>query len=241
MNKALAIRRIIATAAVILLVGVTPLLAVDSPHDSLASIHCGQCHIPHATLGEILVNSTDSLVSTLCLSCHTPGGWAGMTKTMSSSQKADPGISGVSHAWDVAAINAERGAELPQTAALFDHLTADSSVTCATCHDPHANSVSPFLRLDNSADALCLDCHRSRNISSVRTYTDSVLSHPVGVNLPSADTTYHNPPLDVDGNPQPSDGNTTNDLVLLSGTTVSCTTCHGIHYTDSNSGTTDGP
>jgi predicted CXXCH cytochrome family protein len=164
-----------------------------------------------------------------------------MTKTMSSSQKADPGTSGVSHAWDVPADNAQRGAELPQTQVLLDHLTPDSSVTCATCHDPHSNSISPFLRLDNSADALCLDCHRQRNRTSVRTYIDSVLSHPVGVALPTLDTTYHYPPLDVGGSPQPSDGNTTNDFTLLSGTTVSCTTCHGVHYTDSNSGTVDGP
>jgi len=216
------------------------LSATDDPHGSTDAINCEQCHITHNTLGDILVNASDSLVSTLCLSCHTPGGWAGMTKVLSSADKADPGTSGTSHAWDVPAVNAASGASAPASAALLDHLRADNKITCATCHDPHSNTIPPFLRLDNSADALCLDCHSTRNMSSVRTYTGSDLSHPVGQNLPST-STYHNPPLDVNGNPQPSDGNTTNDYALLGGTKVSCTSCHGVHYTDSNSGTVDGP
>ncbi len=216
------------------------LFATDDPHGTTDAIYCDQCHITHNTLGDILVNATDSLVSTLCLSCHTPGGWAGMSKVLSSADKADPGTSGTSHAWDVPADNSARGAALPTTQVLLDHLSADNKITCATCHDPHANSISPFLRLDNSADALCLDCHSSRNMSSVKTYTGQNLSHPVGQTLP-ATSTYHSTPLDVDGNPQPSDGNTTNDLSLLGGTTVSCVSCHGVHYTDSNSGTVDGP
>jgi predicted CXXCH cytochrome family protein len=215
--------------------------ATDDPHGSADSIYCEQCHVTHNTLGDILVNATDELVSTLCLSCHTPGGWTGMSKYLSSSQKAVPGTSGTSHTWDVSAINPTYGADLPQQAVLFDHLAADSSITCATCHDPHNNNVPPFLRLDNSADALCLDCHRSRNmtVDSVRVYTGGMRSHPVGETLPATGT-YHNPPLDTDGNPQPSDGNTTNDFVLNGGT-VRCTSCHGVHYTDSNSGTVDGP
>ncbi len=212
--------------------------AVDDPHGSTSSIYCEQCHITHSTMGDILINATDSLVTTLCLSCHTPGGWTGMTKVMSSSERADPGTSGTSHAWDVDAVNTERGTTLPQTQALLDHLTSDDKITCATCHDPHSNSVSPFLRLDDSTDALCLDCHQPRNMVSVRTYTGSELSHPVGIALPST-STFHNPPLDTDGNPQPSDGNTTNDYNLVSGTDIGCITCHGVHNTDSNSGTVD--
>lgn len=230
---------LIIIAATLLLSG-SVALAVDDPHGSTNSIYCGQCHIGHNSLGDILINATDSLVSTLCLSCHTPGGWSGMSKTMSSADKADPGTSGISHAWDVPAINADRGASLPTSQTLLDHLTADNRVTCATCHDPHKNTVSPFLRLDNSADALCLDCHSARDNSSVRTYTGNELSHPVGNALP-ATSEYHNPPLDTDGSAQPSDGNLTNDFALLAGDVVSCTTCHGVHYTDSNSGTTDGP
>ncbi len=220
------------------LVAASSAWATDDPHATANAIDCAQCHIAHNSLGDVLVESTDGLVSTLCLSCHSPGGWVGMTKFLSSSEMAEPGVSGTSHAWDKNATNSAFGAEPPQTQGLLDHLAADGSITCATCHDPHSNSVSPFLRLDTSADALCLDCHRQRNMASVRTYTGTNLSHPVGVALPSSPT-FHNPPLDVDGNPQPSDGNTTNDYVFNGGV-VGCTTCHGIHKTDSNSGTVDG-
>ncbi len=230
----------ICTIIAVLLIFTSTVSALDDPHGTTASINCEQCHITHSTLGDILVNSTDSLVSTLCLSCHTPGGWTGMTKYFSSSLKAQPGVLGTSHGWDVDTSNAAYGANQPQGAELLKHITKDGKVTCATCHDPHANSNPPFLRMDNSADQLCLDCHRSRNVTSVKTYTGNVLSHPVGVALPST-SDFHNPPLDTDGNPQPSDGNTTNDYQFGTGTTMKCTSCHGVHYTDSNSGTVDGP
>lgn len=214
--------------------------AVDSPHDPTNSIYCGECHVPHATLGDVLINATDSLVGTLCLSCHTPGGWTGMAKVLSSSQKADPGVSGSSHNWNVPAVNSDRGAQLPTSQVLLDHLTGENKITCATCHDPHANTQSPFLRLDNAADALCYDCHAPRKVRSVRTYTGNHQSHPVDTTFPGGGL-FHNPPLDVDGSAQPSDGNTTNDFTFGAGSTMKCTTCHGVHYTDSNSGTVDGP
>ncbi len=214
-------------------------MAVDDPHGTTNSINCEQCHINHSSMGDILINSTDPLISTLCLSCHTPGGWSGMTKFMSSSLKAAPGTEGVSHTWDVDTANAAAGATTPTSQALLDHLTIDGKITCGTCHDPHSNTNSPFLRMDNSTDQLCLDCHSPRNMSSVRTYTGNDLSHPVDATLPSGSDTYHNPPLDTDGNPQPSDGNTTNDYVLGASDEVRCTSCHGIHNADSNSGTVD--
>jgi predicted CXXCH cytochrome family protein len=164
---------------VLILAGATSAAwATDDPHAGTYAISCGQCHITHNSLGDILVESTDGLVSTLCLSCHSPGGWVGMTKELSSSEIAVPGVAGTSHAWDVPADNPARGAQAPQNSTLLDHLAADGSITCATCHDPHSNSTPPFLRLDNSADALCLDCHRERDMASVRTYTGGNLSLP---------------------------------------------------------------
>jgi predicted CXXCH cytochrome family protein len=164
-----------------------------------------------------------------------------MTKTLSSANQAIPDTSGTSHRWNADASQPDYGAGLPSNQTLLDHLTKDGRITCATCHDPHVNSIPPFLRLDNSADALCLDCHAARNMDSVRTYTGAMLSHPVGITIPGSDSTFHSTPLDVDGNPQPSDGNATNDFRLLGGTIVSCTSCHGVHYTDSDPVTVDGP
>lgn len=35
----------------------------------------------------------------------------------------------------------------------------NGKVECATCHDPHSQSFAPFLRVSNSAGALCNICH----------------------------------------------------------------------------------
>ena len=162
--KTMLIKRVGPLAAVFPFFLVGAGLATDDPHAEAGSIRCEQCHINHNSLGDLLVESADGLVSTLCLSCHSPGGWVGMTMELSSSEIADPGVSGTSHAWGVPADSAEHGAQEPG-GTLLDHLAADGSVTCATCHDPHSNSISPFLRLDNAADALCLECHAPRNMA----------------------------------------------------------------------------
>ena len=36
---------------------------------------------------------------------------------------------------------------------------ASNSIECATCHDPHGTTNTSFLRMDNTASALCLTCH----------------------------------------------------------------------------------
>lgn len=218
-----------------------PAYAVDAPHDTLSNnIHCKNCHVPHQSLGDIITAQSDSLISTLCISCHTWGGWPGMTKPFADAMKAVPGTSGTSHGWDVDTANAQYQTHGPSSAVIADHLRS-GKVTCTTCHDPHNNTNPHFLRVDNATNALCLECHAERNVSDVRTYTPgTTYSHPVGVALP-ATSSFHNPPLDTDGNPQPSDGNTTNDFLLGAGGEVYCTTCHGVHYTDSDPGTVDGP
>ncbi len=42
----------------------------------------------------------------------------------------------------------------PTTVKLYN-----TRVECATCHDVHDNTFSPFLRMSNTGSALCLDCH----------------------------------------------------------------------------------
>ncbi|UCD83443.1 MAG: hypothetical protein JSU92_09000 [Deltaproteobacteria bacterium] len=51
-----------------------PARALDAPHDLTASsivaggMHCGSCHIPHFSLGSILLS--DTAAEALCISCH---------------------------------------------------------------------------------------------------------------------------------------------------------------------------
>lgn len=103
------------------------------------------------------------------------------------------------------------------------------------------------LRANNVSDAMCLQCHASRN----QTYTTvagpgngtTIFSHPVGQALNANGKGYDRAAanvLDANGLVQATgDANPTNDLTLVGGTTVSCTTCHNVHNADSNSLTTD--
>lgn len=81
--------------------------------------------------------------------------------------------------------------------------------SCSTCHNQHNQGKKSFdplspttytsgttedrhlQRIDNNTNQMCLDCHSARIISSVRTYTGSKLSHPVGVDFPSTNTKMH--------------------------------------------------
>ena len=40
-----------------------------------------------------------------------------------------------------------------------DMLDSNDKLQCASCHDPHDNTNSPFLIKTNAASALCLTCH----------------------------------------------------------------------------------
>jgi predicted CXXCH cytochrome family protein len=105
---------------------------------------------------------------------------------------------------------------------------------------------SAHLRASNVADAMCLQCHGSRN----QTHTTvkgpgngtTVFSHPVGQALNANNQGYDRAAanvLDADGRLQATgDGNTSNDLKLDAGL-VRCTTCHSVHNADSNSLTVD--
>lgn len=120
-----------------------------------------------------------------------------------------------------------------------------------------------FLRMHNNANQLCEDCHywmlpttKYNNISrtNVRVYDGMPKSHPIGIGLPSNDPSYFSTPVEPEtANWAPqlggtrghlnggTDTNLTNNLVLDSTGKIRCMTCHGVHYTDSDTTTPDGP
>ncbi|BDV44294.1 cytochrome c [Geotalea uraniireducens] len=211
----------------------TPALAIDPPHASVSGFTCSTCHTAHVTLGSVGYNN-------ICLTCHRPGVPRGGTLPFAPADMANPfgTYTGLrlgtpyqtSHAW-TGSDNVPRAGAAPPQNAVLNGLSTDGTLACSRCHDPHNNTYPPYLRLANDRDQLCLDCHRARNTTDQGRGT-----HPVNIAYSSAvkrnPAGYNAVPLN--SNP----ANPTSAMRLIGGT-VLCSTCHGVHYTDSNSATFD--
>ena len=205
------------------------LTTYDAPH-MLSDVICGRCHDVDAEPGGHLGLAAGQ--TNLCLSCHTTGGHAVVT-AFRSADAADPyGTNpavadgrGTSHAWGVAAVNAAADSVGPVAGGEMARYLDGGNIKCATCHNQHNNSAgTPFLRVSNTSDAMCKECHAPRNRGPGQGG-----SHAVGFTYPANTGEY----------PDAS----TNGLPPLPGGRIECTTCHGVHGADSggaHAGTGDG-
>ncbi|MBK5275271.1 MAG: CxxxxCH/CxxCH domain-containing protein [Desulfuromonadales bacterium] len=218
----------------------TPLCAdaVDAPHfGGTSGFTCATCHTAQLTLGTTGYNN-------ICLNCHRSGDPAAGKKPFTSADASNvygnhsptgTKLYQTSHRWDGPDIVPAAGALPPIQAALTSNNLrgrTGNALACVRCHDQHSNTNGKFLRVANDQDQLCLDCHRSRNVQS-----HLQGSHPVKINYNSAPGSFNKPPLN--SNP----ANPTSDLnarLAASGGNLLCSTCHGVHYTDSRSSTVDG-
>ena len=203
----------------------TLLLEPDAPHWG-NGIDCSSCHVVHQSLDVQLTNLLGN--ANLCMSCHNPAGVAS-NKPFSEADRAEPGVSGTSHNWEVPAENPAYGAA-PPTDPEMALRVYDDSIVCSTCHNQHKQTFPPFLRAANDHNALCKDCHAVRDIGSYRDDPANKGSHPVGLAYPTSDPRFYNPPQ----NPS---------LPLVEPDRVECTTCHSPHFADSggaNGGAGDG-
>lgn len=209
--------------------------AVDAPHYDLAAGRtCGTCHTVQLTLGSTGYNN-------ICLTCHRPGDPASGVNPITLGDTANPygtySTSGISvmyqtsHRWDGPDINPAAGAQAPLQARMTSNNLrgrTGNQMACVRCHDQHSNANGHFLRVANDRDQLCLDCHRSRNAQSA-----TGASHPVGVPYDGTKAGFRPIPVNT--------ANPTADLNnYLKAGTVSCSTCHGIHFSDSRASTIDG-
>jgi predicted CxxxxCH...CXXCH cytochrome family protein len=234
-------RSIAAVLALAFLVLTVPLVAsaVDAPHyDPASGFTCATCHTANLTLGSTGYNN-------ICLSCHRPGDPAAGVNPFTIADAADPfknhTTAGVikfyqtSHRWDGTDTVPAAGAQPPIQAAMSSSALRQRSsneLACVRCHNQHSNANGKFLRVANDQDQLCLDCHRSRNVTS-----HLKGSHPVNIDYATAPGSFNRPPLNTNPANPSSD---LNAKLTASGGKLLCSTCHGVHYTDSHSSTIDG-
>ncbi|MBU8893883.1 MAG: CxxxxCH/CxxCH domain-containing protein [Bacteroidales bacterium] len=188
---------------------------------------CSSCHTFHNATGSTLTNFSSN--EGLCLSCHTSGQIA-ETMPFLTLDKAIPGTSGNSHAWDALAVNSTYETNLPSNPEMAARLTVGDSIVCSTCHDQHNSALaSPYLRVDNTDDAICKDCHSARDIGLYTDATPGYGSHPIGntVVYNDADARFNASPTAL--------------LAVNNTDKIQCSTCHGVHdVTNSGTLTTDG-
>ncbi|AJE02473.1 CxxxxCH/CxxCH domain-containing protein [Geobacter pickeringii] len=214
--------------------------AIDAPHevDSVKGYTCYSCHTVQNTLGSKGFNN-------VCLSCHTPSSIPyGFKKPFTMADFANPFrtytsvrtgvLYQTSHNW-IGTDTVPRAGALPPTIATLNKANMLGTIVCARCHSVHAAYSSaynskPFLRAQNGNDAMCLDCHRPRNTTDHTKGT-----HPVTVNYAARAAAR---PTEFYATPQNANPvNPTSAMKISAAGQVVCTTCHGVHFTDSNSRT----
>jgi predicted CxxxxCH...CXXCH cytochrome family protein len=242
--------------------------AADPSHFSLAvGIKCTTCHQYNRTFGDLwsgngssvpagtpIIRSSPGAYNNICQQCHRTGDGFAKAKPMALVDTSDifgghstanfGKLRQTSHRWDGTTENKAAGAQRPILAAMTTntngtldlHGRSGYELACVRCHSPHlTDAPGKMLRAPIDQDQMCFDCHRSRNQQSHLSGT-----HPVNVNYDSAKGSFSRP------NPQNANpANPTSDMTNYLTQTVPtrnvvCTTCHGIHYTDSRSSTFDG-
>ncbi len=208
-------------------------LAVEPPHN----FACNACHTPNPVLKTTGFNN-------LCISCHKVGKTAERRPfepgDLANPYGTTPGFPKIgtqsTHNWEAPSDGTSpSGAQPPLNSSLASgYLAAGNVVSCNVCHNIKLSTPTDnLLRIDNSSDQICVDCHRSRNNT-----TADAGSHPVMISYSAAvaaDPTHFNK-MPVNANP----ANYTSDLgKYLKNGQVVCMTCHNPHYADSSSATLD--
>jgi predicted CXXCH cytochrome family protein len=160
-----------------------------------------------------------------------------------------------SHHWAISTTyNAASGSSEPNRT-LYPNMysrynVSTGKVTCTRCHDPHGDYATNPKLLRLSADnlnpmaenELCEACHSdfAQTLGAVPGY-NALMTHPVMNSTEFTTLTSGNPAYNIAGiQNYNSAAPYTNSVVLIEGG-VSCSTCHGPHFVDSKSSTSDGP
>jgi predicted CxxxxCH...CXXCH cytochrome family protein len=154
-----------------------------------------------------------------------------------------------SHAWGASDRNPAAGAS-PASSAMYNSRRGASNgfVSCYKCHDPHtlvdadyATGNEKMLRTayltdgdgtstnsEENVEAMCTECHL--DWASMVPADRGLKSHPMVADYGTFQTANSDryKPFAANG-----------EMALVGGTKVGCSTCHGLHNTDSDSATVD--
>jgi predicted CxxxxCH...CXXCH cytochrome family protein len=212
------------------------------PHD----FDCDNCHGKEVGSGVVAMTNA-------CLGCHNSEGAAsrmpvdqGAMSNYFGAVAGQPATgSKSSHTFlTTAPYSPAALVQEPTNASLnsSNHQNAGSLVgtlICERCHfvapsTTNSGFTKPFLRISNANDALCFQCHLQRNTQSHATGSHPVFSRAYSSVYRTDTTAFRRVPLSPNSNnPTAMLGN------YLTGGRVACSTCHGVHYADSNSATLD--
>ncbi len=229
------------------LFGIFFLLALCAAPAYARMVHdfdCTFCHLEYSD------EEKPYMTYNVCLDCHYPGN-EGTTYQRSDGSDSNPitatfsagdGSNNLgsntapgdqtSHFFAGASDTAPSAGASPPNNFRFNLGWANGQVTCSRCHNPHGDTNNPkLLKLGaDTADAMCLDCHADWNQRN----NHARGSHPLADDYPglaAANSGRYKATPDNFG--------TQGNISLLDDTKVSCTSCHTVHFADSNAATPD--
>ncbi|MDO9080178.1 MAG: CxxxxCH/CxxCH domain-containing protein, partial [Desulfuromonadales bacterium] len=212
--------------------------------EAAVKAHPGSCNACHRLNG-----ANPRAVNSLCLTCHVSTGLAqaaGAFSTAATSNafnnnpSAGTGAgSQSSHFWGGSkTAMPEAGSQNPPTAFYSSRNSISTGLmTCSMCHDPHGNKDTTIKQLRTTTatttdidNTVCKQCHVAYFVNN----DYAMMTHPVG---PMAVLPAVNNPLKFKAG---APVNVNQGTIQLVSGSISCSSCHGTHYTDSDSRTVDG-
>lgn len=227
-------------------------LALPAPHDPSSgySYTCESCHVSPKSYG----NTDANFANNVCLTCHkpsdtntkkafTPEDFADINNASSSVRTIATTAVKTSHKWSGPEVNATAKALKPVDTTRYG-LNAwgkgfNTSLACVRCHSIHGwvvnQRTAPFLRVPNDTDQMCMNCHRQRANT-----TATAGSHPVSISYTSASIKAKagSQFYLVNNEPRKNPINSSAEMKNKKSKVV-CSSCHGVHVSDSNSATFD--
>ena len=239
------IRGIILTAVLVAMVA-TSAFAIDPPHDATNGVVCANCHYAGSTINTVGFTN-------FCNTCHSPGGKASLHPFAPNDASnifgnvTPDGRTGTinqnSHSWGgglsvprAGAVDPTAGNTVTTSPLYYAPLTG---LNCDRCHALHGTIQSatngfPFLRMLKDQDQICFECHSPR-----KTINHTTGSHPVTMNYATAIQKFARYTTLFQTNPVNANPTNPTSAMQFKGGNLLCSTCHGMHYSDSSSKTFD--